>query len=58
MGKGDEHLPISKGNIDWKKVLSALKGYGGNFVLEQDKGMGDALKSLEFLRSQALLPLL
>ncbi len=58
MGEEDEHLPIGKGNIDWKKVLSTLEGYGGSFVLEQDKGMRDALKSLEFLRSQALLPLL
>ncbi len=58
MGKEDEHLPIGEGTIDWKKVLSELNGYGGNFVLEQDKGMGDALKSLEYLRSQALLPLL
>ena len=58
MGKDDEHLPIGEGTVDWKKVLSELKGYGGNFVLEQDKGIPDALKSLEYLRSQDLLKLL
>ena len=58
MGKEDEHLPVGEGSIDWEKVLPALEGYGGNFVLEMDKGIGDALKSLEYLRSHSLLPLL
>jgi len=51
MGKDDEHLPLGQGNIDWKRVFSALEGYGGNFVLEQDRGMPDALKSMDYLQA-------
>ena len=49
-GKMDEHLPLGDGDIEWKKVFRGLKGYGGNLVLEMDRGMGDALKSLESLK--------
>ncbi len=33
-GKDDEHLVLGKGNIDWKHVVSALKEYKGDFVIE------------------------
>ncbi len=49
MGKEDEHLPLGEGNIDWKRVLGALSDYHGNFVLEMERGVPDALKSLEYL---------
>lgn len=48
-GEKDEHLPIGDGSIDWKKALHNLSDYRGNFVLEMDRGMADALKSREKL---------
>ena len=54
MGKEDEHLPIGDGNIDWKHVFEGLSNYRGNFVLEMDRGMGDALRSLERLKDFGL----
>ncbi len=33
-GKDDEHLILGQGNINWKHVISALKGYKGDFVVE------------------------
>ncbi|MBM4237509.1 MAG: sugar phosphate isomerase/epimerase [Euryarchaeota archaeon] len=33
-GQRDEHLPIGGGNIDFKKVLRALRGYNGRLVIE------------------------
>lgn len=51
MGEKDQHLPLGDGNIDWRKVFDSLSSYNGNFVLEMDRGMGDAMKSLDFLRN-------
>jgi len=33
-GKMDEHLTLGEGNIDFKKVLSDLGNYKGNFIIE------------------------
>jgi len=54
MGKEDEHLPLGDGNIPWKQIFSSLSGYRGNFVLEMDRGMDDALKSMDFLRNNGI----
>lgn len=33
-GKRDEHLPLGKGTINWKKVMNGMKNYKGRFVTE------------------------
>ena len=51
-GKMDEHLPIGKGNINWKKVIKMLKdnGYDGTVSLEifsgGKKGRTESMKKL------------
>jgi sugar phosphate isomerase/epimerase len=34
LGERDQHLAVGEGNIDFKKVLSALSDYQGRFVIE------------------------
>ena len=48
-GGHDEHLTIGEGVIDFQSVLSKLKGYKGNYVIET-KTMESALKSRELLK--------
>jgi len=50
MGKKDEHLPVGKGNIDWKAVMDGLSHYSGIFVTEVDC-LEDGVESLAFLRA-------
>jgi sugar phosphate isomerase/epimerase len=49
MGKKDEHLPIGKGNVDWKTVMDGLSGFKGIFVTEVDS-VEDGVESLAFLK--------
>ena len=48
MGKKDEHLPIGKGNIDWKRVMDSLSNYKGRFVTEVNC-VDEGVESLAFL---------
>lgn len=52
-GKGDEHLPIGKGNINFKKVILALKKvkYDGTITLEVfTEKLSQVIKSKDKLR--------
>ena len=49
MGKKDEHLPIGKGNIDWKRVIESLSNYKGRFVTEVNC-VDEGVESLAFLK--------
>ena len=51
-GKQDEHLPIGKGNIDWKAMLGAVKraGYDDTISLEVFTSTKDRLKDKPKLR--------
>lgn len=33
-GISDEHLPLGRGTVQWKKVMESLKGYNGRLVTE------------------------
>ena len=50
MGKNDEHLPLGKGNVDWKRVLGSLSNYKGRFVTEVNC-VEEGVESLLFLKS-------
>ncbi len=50
-GKADLHLPLGEGTIDWDRLLNALGGYGGNLVLEMDRGIDDGIRSLQFMKN-------
>lgn len=50
MGKKDEHLPLGKGTIDWKRVMEKLSDYKGIFVTEMSS-VEEGIESLEFLRN-------
>ena len=50
MGKNDEHLPIGKGNVDWKHVIDSLSNYRGRFVTEVNC-VEEGVESLEFLKN-------
>lgn len=50
MGKKDEHLPLGKGTIDWKRVMEKLSDYKGIFVTEVSS-VEEGIESLEFLRN-------
>ena len=50
MGKNDEHLPIGKGNVDWKHVMNSLSNYKGRFVTEVNC-VEEGVESLKFLKS-------
>jgi sugar phosphate isomerase/epimerase len=47
-GKNDDHMTIGGGNIDFVRVLSRLKGYKGNYIIES-KSMESAIVSKERL---------
>lgn len=50
-GKGDDHLPMGKGTVDWKKTINELrKVYDGTVTLEIFSGKEDVLASREKLR--------
>ena len=49
MGKSDEHLPIGKGNVDWKCVIDSLSNYKGRFVTEVNC-VNEGVESLAFLK--------
>jgi sugar phosphate isomerase/epimerase len=44
MGKNDDHMTIGDGSIDFKQVLSKLKWYKGNYIIES-KNMPSAIAS-------------
>jgi len=44
VGKNDDHMTIGDGNIDFNKVLSELKWYKGNYVIES-RSMESAVTS-------------
>ncbi len=50
MGKSDEHLPLGKGNVNWKKVVRKLDGYKGRAVTEA-RTVEEGASSLKFLKS-------
>lgn len=50
MGKKDEHLPLGKGNVDWKRVMDSLSNYKGRFVTEVNC-VDEGVESLAFLKS-------
>ncbi|MCL1979353.1 MAG: sugar phosphate isomerase/epimerase [Methanomassiliicoccaceae archaeon] len=43
-GKHDDHMTIGDGNIDFVPVLSKLRGYKGNYIIES-RNMGSAIES-------------
>jgi sugar phosphate isomerase/epimerase len=49
MGKKDEHLPVGKGNMDWKTVMHGLSNFKGIFVTEVGS-VEEGVESLEFLK--------
>jgi sugar phosphate isomerase/epimerase len=50
MGKKDEHLPLGKGSIDWKRVTEKLSDYKGIFVTEMSS-VEEGIECLEFLKN-------
>jgi sugar phosphate isomerase/epimerase len=52
LGDYDAHLPIGMGNIDFKKVLSALSDYKGLLVIES-RSLGEGVVSRDQLQSFA-----
>ena len=48
-GDRDAHLPIGNGNIDFKHVLSELRAYKGNYVIEA-RSLNDAILSRDRLK--------
>jgi len=48
LGKKDEHLPLGKGTVDWKRVMEKLSDYKGIFVTEMGS-VEEGIQSLEFL---------
>ncbi|WP_457743017.1 sugar phosphate isomerase/epimerase family protein [Thermococcus sp.] len=51
-GKSDEHLPLGRGTVPWRRVLPELKGL--SWALEVSS-IRDAKESLAFLRSVGVL---
>lgn len=51
-GKNDEHLPIGRGSIDWKRVVGLLKriNYDKTITFEVFTSKKDAVKSREKIR--------
>ena len=54
-GADDLHLPLGKGNLDWKKVSSGIDDYGyeGRMVMELYT-IEDGIASLEFVNNLSL----
>lgn len=49
-GKMDEHLPIGKGNVDFRMVLGRLRNYTGDFVIES-RSVEEGLAGRRFIES-------
>ncbi|MEF8874349.1 MAG: sugar phosphate isomerase/epimerase family protein [Candidatus Thermoplasmatota archaeon] len=49
VGEEDIHLPLGKGEIDWKQVIKSLDHYEGNFVIEGRK-MQELVESKKLLK--------
>jgi sugar phosphate isomerase/epimerase len=54
-GADDLHLPLGKGNLDWKRVSSGIEDYGyeGRMVMELYT-IEDGIASLEFINNLSL----
>ncbi|WP_318531521.1 sugar phosphate isomerase/epimerase family protein [Methanohalophilus profundi] len=52
--KRDEHLPLGKGCIDWKKVFDRADGYEGLFITEM-KNLENGTECMEYLKSNLIL---
>jgi sugar phosphate isomerase/epimerase len=50
LGERDQHLMVGEGNIDFKKVLTALSDYQGRFVIEA-RSLKEAITSRDRLSS-------
>lgn len=48
MGERDEHLTLGEGSIDFQHVISMLKGYTGNYIIES-KNLDSAVRSKKVL---------
>ncbi len=48
-GEMDEHLTLGEGNIDFKSVISDLKGYAGNYIIES-KSFPSGVESQGYLK--------
>ena len=48
-GKGDQHLSIGRGNINWTEVAGALKqiGFNGVVIVESVKNVEESVKTLQ-----------
>ena len=49
-GAHDEHLPLGKGTIDWKKLMENISGYKGRLVTEMGS-LDEGRQCIEFLKS-------
>ena len=49
-GDHDEHLTLGEGTIDFKKVISSLGGYSGNYIIES-RSFPSAVESQDYLRT-------
>ncbi len=49
-GLTDDHLVLGKGNVDWHKILNALRLYKGIFVIEA-RNIEDGAQSLSYLKT-------
>ncbi len=48
-GEKDEHLPLGRGSVDWKRVFRGLRGYRGRFVTEA-RTVEEGVESLGYLK--------
>ncbi|MEZ5334265.1 MAG: sugar phosphate isomerase/epimerase family protein [Methanolobus sp.] len=49
-GVHDEHLPLGKGTIDWKKLMESISGYKGRLVTEMGS-LDEGRQCIEYLKS-------
>ncbi|MBP2132307.1 sugar phosphate isomerase/epimerase [Methanomicrobium sp. W14] len=49
-GEKDEHLPVGKGNIDWKKVFSTIKSNYSGICVVEGRNIGEAKESCREIR--------
>ncbi len=52
-GKKDKHMVLGKGTVDFRAVISGLKGYQGNWIVE-GRGLDDCMESLTYLKDTPL----
>lgn len=48
-GENDEHLTLGEGSIDFKRIISSLGGYQGNYIIES-RSFPSAVESQDYLR--------